>query len=124
MPPNLRLTYSSLPADRDERATVLLEVIRLYDRGLSGFGQKILQLCQTCFSALSRLFGRIDPARPDVFAGPHLARLHQLELLLEARLLLFAPGDETLGGCHAAAPLEMPRARQCLWSEESARRAC
>lgn len=94
--------------DKDEAVVApfqWLQAIWLHDRSTSSFSQEVIQFCEASLSAFYRLCGGVNPARADVFTCPHLACLHQLKLLLKARLLLLAPGNEPIRGTHDTFPL-------------------
>ena len=81
-----------------------LKRARFYHGRCSVLGQQIIQLCKTCFCAFYQFLGGVDPTGAYIFSCAHLARLQKLKLLLDACLLLLAPGNETIGCSPRRAP--------------------
>ena len=80
----------------------MLERARFDHGRRSGRCEQIIQLCKTSFGAFYKFFGGIDPTSADILACPHLTLLQKLKLLLDAGLLLLAPGYETIRRSHYA----------------------
>ena len=87
---------------RDWRSPERLERARFYHGRRSSLGQQIIEFCKTSFRASYKFIGGIDPTRAGILACPHLTRLLELKLLLNACLLLLAPRYETIRRSHGA----------------------